>query len=118
MSHRLYEFSFQSLATGDWGAFPEPRALEREIASALLAHSEVSDQPLGLYAPPKEIREIRVVAAVFDQISCMWHGHRARGQWSPPPVPLKVFVFGFGQDATSTWASVEVLPGIDNWEVE
>jgi hypothetical protein len=118
MSHKVHSLDFMSLVSESWDSFPDPEKLKKQIALAVLAHSELTDEALGLYAPPKEIREVRVTAAVFDQVKCMWHGHRNRGHKSPPPIPLKIFVFGFGQDATSTWASIEVLPGLDNWEVE
>jgi hypothetical protein len=72
----------------------------------------------GGYAPPNEIREVRVTAAAVDQIRCMWHSYRNRGQMSPPAMPLKIFAFAFGQESGSTWASIEVFPGLDNWEVE
>lgn len=118
MSHKLHSFEFTSLVSESWDSFPDSAKLERQIAIAVLAHSELAQEALGFYAPPKEIREIKVTAAVFDQVQCMWHGHRNRGHMSPPPIPLKIFVFGFGQDARSTWASIEVLPGLDSWEVE
>lgn len=118
MSHKVYNFDFTSLVSESWNSFPDPEKLKKQIAVAVLAHSELSKEPLGLYTPPKEIREVRVTAAVFDQISCMWHGHRKQGHKAPPPIPLKIFVFSFGQGAQNTWASIEVLPGLDNWEVE
>ncbi|WP_374679684.1 hypothetical protein [Hydrocarboniphaga effusa] len=118
MAHQIISLSFTSLISERWSSFPNHEKLTKEIALAVLAHSELNEEALGLYAPPKEIKEIKVTNAAFDQIQCMWHGHRQSGQQSPPPIPLKIFVFGFGQDASSTWASIEVLPGIDSWEVE
>jgi hypothetical protein len=118
MSHRLRELDFTSLVSESWDTFPNLENLKKQIATAVLAHSELTQEALGFYTPPKEIEEVRVTAAAFDQITCMWHGHRNRGRLSPPPIPLKIFVFGFGQGSGSTWASIEVFPGMDNWEVE
>ena len=107
-----------SISSESWASFPDPEKLKKQIAVAVLAHSELIEEPLGSYAPPKEIKEVKITAAVFDQVRCMWHGHRNRGQMSPPSIPLKIFVFGFGQDSKSTWANIEVLPGLDDWSVE
>lgn len=118
MTHKIHSLNFNSLISESWDSFPDPEKLKKQIAIAILAHSELSEDELGFYAPPKEIREIRVTEAVFDQVRCMWHGHRSQGHQSPPPIPLKFFVFGFGQDAANTWASIEVLPGLEDWGVE
>jgi hypothetical protein len=48
----------------------------------------------------------------------MWHGHRERDQISPPPIPLKIYVFAMGQDAQGTWVNIEVHPGLDDWDVD
>lgn len=118
MSHRIINLNFTSFVSERWSSLPNQEKLAKEIALAVLAHSEISKESFGLYAPPNEIKDVKVTNAAFDQIQCMWHGHRQRGRQSPPPIPLKVFVFGDGQDASSTWASIEVLPGLDSWEVE
>ena len=117
MPHRLHSFEFTSFISESWDSFPNHEKLKKQIALAALAHSELTREALGLYAPPNEIREVRVTAAVLDQIMSMWHGHRSQGQLSPPSIPLKLFVFGYGQDATSTWVSIEVLPGLESWGV-
>lgn len=72
------------------------------------------------------LEEARTIAAVLraalpdavdaDQIRCMWHGRRERDQISPPVIPLKIFVWGTGQDQHGTWASIEVHPGMDDWD--
>ena len=116
MTHKLYQFQFTSLTSESWDAFPDFLKMEKQIAQAALAHCELSGEAFGLYAPPHEIREIRMAQAVYDQIRSMWHGHRERGRIGPPTIPLKVFVIGFGQESSRTWASIEVLPGLDNWE--
>jgi hypothetical protein len=118
MSHKLLSLTFTSLVSESWDSLPDPERLKKQIAAAVLVHSELAQEELGLYAPPNEIREVRVTAAAVDQIICMWHGHRNRGQMSPPAIPLKIFPFAFGQDSGSTWASIEVFPGLDDWGVE
>lgn len=118
MSHKLLSLNFTSVVSEGWESLPNLEKLKRQIATAVLAHSELTQEDLGMYAPPKEIREVRVTAAAGDQITCMWHGHRNRGRKAPPTIPLKIFVFGFGQDSDGTWADIEVFPGIDDWSVE
>ncbi|WP_143330243.1 hypothetical protein [Chromobacterium haemolyticum] len=116
-SHRLLSLHFVSPTSESWGSFPNQERLREQIKNALLAHSELTEESLGFYAPPKEIREVNISAAAFDQITCMWHGHRAQGHKAPPPIPLKFFAFAFGQDAKTSWASIEIFPGIDDWGV-
>jgi hypothetical protein len=118
MSHKMHSLNFTSLMSESWDSFPDPEKLKKQISMAVLAHSELTEEALGLYTPPEEIKEIRVTAAAFDQVWCMWHGHRDQGRKSPPPIPFKIFVFGFGQDSKGTWASIEVMPGLDNWDVD
>lgn len=116
--HALQEFSFTSVTPEHWESLPSAEAIKRHLASALLAHSEVTGQALGLHTPPKEIREIHLTHAAADQVRCMWHGHRNQGNKGLPTIPLKVFVTGGGQNGKGhTWASVEVHPGVPNWEV-
>src|SRR4051812_2961092 len=64
VTHKVHSFNFASLTSESWGSFPQPEVLRRQIASAVLAHSEVAKEALGFYAPPKEIREVRIAAAV------------------------------------------------------
>ncbi|MEZ0601946.1 hypothetical protein ACAX43_07300 [Paraburkholderia sp. IW21] len=61
---------------------------------------------------------MKISAAAADQIQCMWHGHRGKGQICPPVIPLKIFVFVMGQDAQGTWVAIEVHPGVDDWEAD
>jgi hypothetical protein len=117
MEHKIIAFNFTSLVPDDWASFPDFDKLKRQLATAVLAHSELTTTELGLYAPPAEIREVKITAAAADQIRCMWHGHRRRGQNSPPTIPLKIFVFAGGQNSAGSWASVEIFPGVDNWDV-
>jgi len=115
--HALQDLPFNSVTPERWDTFPDVRGLERQIALATLAHCELTEEALGLYAPPKEVREVRLTHAAADQIQCMWHGHRNRNSKSPPTIPLKVFVTGYGQDGKGhTWADIEVHPGLTNWE--
>lgn len=116
MSHKVISLNFTSLIAERWDSLPDVEKLKAQLATAALAHSELNDIALGLYAPPKEVREVRITAAAADQIRCMWHGHRGRDQISPPVIPLKMFVFGTGQDSSGTWANIEVHPGMDEWE--
>lgn len=118
MLHRMINLSFASVVPESWNSFPRAEELKREIALTVLTHSELSSESLGVYAPPETIKEVRITTAAFDQIRCMWHGHREKGHQAPPLIPLKVFVFSFGQDASGTWASIEVMPGLDDWELE
>lgn len=118
MAHKVLTLDFTSVIPDGWDGFPNPEKFRREIGLAVLAHSEIADEVLGMYRPPDEIREVHITAAAFDQVRCMWHGHRERGRGSPPSIPLKVFVCGFGQKSGHTWANIEVLPGMDNWDVE
>ncbi|HDR9868168.1 TPA: hypothetical protein QDE31_00025 [Burkholderia cenocepacia] len=117
MQHKVIPLDFTSLVSERWSSLPDIEHLKKQLATLVLAHSELHAIELGLYAPPKEIREVTITAAAADQIRCMWHGHRGRDQLSPPTIPLKIFVFGTGQDQQGTWASIEVHPGKDNWEV-
>lgn len=116
--HGVHEIQFTSVTPEQWGTVPDADKLAAQIGQAVLAHSELSEVTLGLYQPPKEIREVRLTQAVHDLIHCMWHGHRERGRASPPPIPLKVFVFSYGQSDGHSWVSIEVHPGVDRWDVE
>ncbi|WP_395065563.1 hypothetical protein [Paraburkholderia silvatlantica] len=116
--HKLIFLNFTSLVSERWNSLPDIENLKKQLAVAAIAHSELHGIELGLYAPPKEVREVKISAAAADQIRCMWHGHRESEQLSPPPIPLKIFVFEMGQDAQGTWASIEVHPGLDDWEVD
>lgn len=115
--HKIICLNFTSLVPDRWDSLPDVEALKKQLASAAIAHSEVHGVALGLYSPPKEVRAVKITSAAADQIKCMWHGHRAKGQMSPPVIPLKIFVFGMGQDAQGTWAAIEVHPGVDDWDV-
>ena len=114
--HGFHTIHFTSLTSESWGGLPDVEGLRNQISEAILAHSEVQEQALGFYRPPDEIRELLLTQAVHDQIRCMWHGHRSAGRTSPPTIPLRIFVYGFGQAGGKTWASVEVHPGVDNWD--
>jgi hypothetical protein len=116
--HCFYELPFTSVTSERWDSLPDMKVIEQQIASAALAHCEVAGYHLGLYSPPKEIKEVRITVAAMDQIQCMWWGHRDHIRASPPTVPLKVFVTGAGQDGRGhSWASIEVHPGMDDWGV-
>ncbi|MCX4151742.1 MULTISPECIES: hypothetical protein [Paraburkholderia] len=116
--HKVICLNFTSLVPDRWNSLPDVEGLKRQLASAAIAHSEVHGVELGLYAPPEQVREVKISAAAADQIQCMWHGHRSKGQISPPVIPLKIFVFGMGQDAQGTWVAIEVHPGVDDWEAD
>ena len=114
--HNLYDLPFTSLTSERWESLPDFEAIKLQIASAAIAHCEVSEDTLGLYSPPDEIRNVRLTEAAADQIRCMWHGHRHTDKMAPPVIPLKLFVVGFGQQNGHTWAEIEVHPGMDDWE--
>jgi hypothetical protein len=115
--HALKDLPFTSVTSERWDTLPDVPALRRQIAMAALARCELTDEALGLYTPPKEVREVQLTHAAADQIRCMWHGHRSSGSKAPPNIPLKLFVTGFGQDGNgNTWANIEVHPGLANWE--
>lgn len=117
-NHELQELAFTSITPEHWESFPDAQAIKRHLALAALAHSELTGKALGFHNPPKEIREIHLTHAAFDQIRCMWHGHRNRSNKAPPTIPLKFFVSAFGQDGEGhTWADIEVHPGMSNWDV-
>ncbi|MFY4713443.1 hypothetical protein ACVCH0_01055 [Burkholderia glumae] len=116
MQHKFICLNFTSVISERWDSLPDVEKLKSQLAIAALAHCELHDVELGLYATPKEVREVTITSAAADQIRCMWHGHRGRGQISPPVIPLRIFVFAFGQDSGGTWASIEVHPGLDDWE--
>ncbi|HZZ77965.1 MAG TPA: hypothetical protein VFE62_05585 [Gemmataceae bacterium] len=116
MQHNVTPLDFTFVVSERWSSLPDIENLKKQPATLAPAHSELHDVELGLYAPPKEIREVRIPAALADQIRCMWHGHRERDQIYPPVIPLKIFVWGMGQDQHGTWASTEVHPGMDDWD--
>src|SRR3546814_1433739 len=91
--------------------------LQQQIAMAVLTDSEITKTRVGFYNPPKRILKVAISDAAWDQITQMWHGHRKAGAASPPVIPLKYFVNGFGQNPPDTWADVEILPGVDSWEL-
>jgi hypothetical protein len=115
MSHQTYNIEFTSSTPEGWDAVLRADKLKRQIALSALAHCDLTQEAFGLYDSPTEIREVHLTTAAFDQIRVMWDGHRQLGRTSPPSVPLKVFVSAFGHQAGHTWASLEVLPGTDNW---
>jgi hypothetical protein len=114
--HGFHRIQFASLTSESWAELPDVESLGGQISQAILAHSAVTEEALGFYRPPDELRELVLTQAVHDQIRCMWHGHRSVGRTSPPPIPLRIFVYGFGQENGKTWAKVEVHPGLDNWQ--
>ncbi len=117
--HTLQDLPFTSVNPERWGSQPDLTALKRQIALAALAHCELTEQALGVYAPPKEVREVHLTYAAGDQIRRMWLSEGQVGSKAPPTIPLKVFVTGFGQDAHgTTWADIEVHPGLANWASE
>ncbi|MBX3624732.1 MAG: hypothetical protein KF892_06945 [Rhizobacter sp.] len=114
--HALQDLPFTSVVPGRPGALPDVATLKRQIALAALAHCELTEQALGVYTPPKEVREVQLTYAATDQIRTMWQGLRQAGSTAPPTIPLKVFVTGFGQDSNGdTWADIEVHPGLPEW---
>jgi hypothetical protein len=116
--HRLRPLSFASLTSEHWESLPNLESIKRQIGDAILAQSEVYDEAIGFYSPPHEIRDIHLTHAAADQIRFMWHGHRKTGRRSPPTIPLKFFVTGFGQSNGRTCANVEIHPGMDRWETD
>src|SRR3546814_404325 len=76
---------------------PSVADLQQQIAMAVLSDSEITKTRVGFYNPPKRIRKFAISDAAWDQITQMWHGHRKAGAASPPVIPLKYFVNGFGQ---------------------
>ena len=117
MTHRVLTVELVSGSPPSWNQMPSLDDLKQQIAAAVLADSEIASKTLGFYSPPQRIRNVEISKAAWDQITCMWHGHRARGAISPPFIPLKYFVWGFGQMPPDTWADIEILPGVDNWDV-
>lgn len=124
--HALQDLPFTSVIPGRWGTLPDIAGLKRQIALAALANCELTEQALGVYSPPKEVREVQLTYAATDLIRSLWLGDAREGREgrdgqqggskAPPTIPLKVFVTGFGQDADgNTWADIEVLPGLLNW---
>lgn len=117
--HSLQDLPFTSVNPERWGTLPDIAGLKRQIALAALAHCELTEQALGVYAPPKEVRDVQLTTAATDQIRCMWLSDRHGGSKAPPTIPLKVFVTGFGQDGEgNTWADIEVHPGLVHWAPE
>lgn len=117
MTRKLRHLELVSGSPASWPSMPSVADLKQQIAMAVISDSEITDTAIGFYSPPKRIRNVRISDAALDQIACMWHGHRKAGSSSPPAIPLKYFVKGFGQVPSDTWADVEVLPGVDSWEL-
>lgn len=118
MQHSTLDFEFNSLIAHGWDTFPTAESLKNQIATVALAQSELKEWQLGFFSPPDKIVEVHLTSAARDQIICMWHGHRKLDKQSPPSIPLRLFVFGFGTDSGGSWANLEVLPGLDTWEAE
>ena len=118
MTHGLLTIDFISLVPDSWDRLPNADEIRRELSQTLIAHSELAGEHVGVHAPPDGIEEVRLTAAALDQMRCMWHGHRHRDRQSPPAIPLKIFVYGFGQRDNRSWASVEIHPGLDDWAVD
>jgi hypothetical protein len=114
--HGFIGIQFTSLTSERWDGVPEVNRLKGQIAQTVLACSELTDEALGIFTPPQEIRDVVLTQAVYDQIHTMWHGHRAQGHAAPPAIPLKIFVLGYGQSEGRSWANIEVHPGLDDWE--
>ena len=115
MSTRLFEFSFVSIVPSTWNRKLSNNEIEEIIGTAILINSELLGRTLGFYKPPRRIRELKITAAAFDQIAYSWWGKRKSSSASPPAIPLKYYVYGFGQKQLDTWVDIEVLPGLDNW---
>ena len=116
--NRLFDFSFFSSTPSTWNRRLSKEEIEKLISSSILVDSKILERTLGLYKPPKRIREIRVTAAAHDQIAVMWWGSREPDAKSPPVILLKYYVYGFGQKPPDTWVDVEILPDLDNWVEE
>ena len=113
--HRLRRLELVSGSPASWPVMPSAVELQQQIAMSVLSDSEITDVAIGFYSPPKRIRTVVISSAALDQISCMWHGHRKAGSGSPPVIPLRYFVTGFGQSPPDTWVDVEIFPGVDSW---
>ena len=117
MTYCLYSLNFVSTIPSTW-VWPSREELESYLSTAILLDSEITVKSLGFYKPPKRIRKLKISNAAYDQIEKMWWGHRDRDAESPPAIPLKYFVFGFGQNPPDNWVDVEMLPGVDDWDVK
>lgn len=117
MSRKLHSFKLAAVSPSLWATLPSLDSLNELISNAVLCDSEITNTSLGFYNPPERIRKISISIAAQDQIESMWHGHRTSGANSPPPIPLKYFVFGFGQKPPDTWVDVEIFPGLDDWSM-
>ena len=117
MKHCLFNMNFVSTIPSTW-EWPSRKRLEELLSIAVLIDSEITDKSLGLYNPPERVRKLKISNSAYDQIRRMWWGHRDIGADSPPAIPLKYFVFGFGQNPPDNWVDIEILPGIDEWDVE
>ena len=117
MTHGVQTFKLVSGFPRSWDKRPTAADLEKQIAIAVLADCEVVGATLGFYGPPTRVRKVVICKAAHDQINTMWHGHRTADAESPPPIPLTYFVCAFGQNPPDSWVDVEVLPGLDRWDL-
>ena len=116
MSHQLISLNFVSTIPSTWD-WPEKNQLCDMLSTAILLDSEVVGRTLGFYKPPDRVDSIILTDSAYDQIRTMWWGHRDFGSQSPPAIPLKYFVSGFGQANGESWINVEILPGSDDWNI-
>jgi|ERR1051325_5967798 hypothetical protein len=115
MRHGLFSLDLAVVNPQAWDTLPSADHIKSEVARVLLANRDVLDTDTGVDA--KRVRKVVLTGAAWDQISCMWHGHRAKSALGPPQIPLKYFVCGYGQDGKGdSWVDIEVHPGVDEWE--
>jgi hypothetical protein len=91
MKHGLFSLDLTVVNPQAWDTLPSSDHIRAEIARVLLANRDVADKDTGVDA--NRVRRVVLTGAASDQISCMWHGHRARSKLGPPQIPLKYFVW-------------------------
>ena len=117
MRHGLFSLDFAVVNPKAWDTLPAADHIRSEIARVLVANRDVVDTDTDTGVDAKRVREVLLTGAAWDQISWMWHGHRAKSALGPPRIPLKYFVCGYGQDGKGdSWVDVEVHPGVEEWE--
>jgi hypothetical protein len=116
VQHGFHKINVIFGAPLSWAKLPSREEVERVISLAVLAQSEIADETLGFYKPPRRIGKLSITLAALDQIHCMWHGFRESPSISPPAIPLQYFIVGFGQKPPDTWVDIEVHPGLSTWD--
>jgi len=116
--HKVWSFvaEFNPVPEEESGV-PSSEFIERRIRDSLVEDNILQDLfDMGGKQPVK-IGEIRITAAAYTQVRDMWWYARDEStRQLAPKIPLKYFTFMTERRDGKETISVEIHPGLDDWE--